>query len=119
LISRNSVILNQIFDDQINAILFELEYVVNIPLNYNGTNLKNKKNLSSDNKKQNEIHHILAAWAIYYPFSINEKLKTIKIELNVVNSLKLPHPEGRLVYKQADEIFGKINFVIKKYEVTI
>lgn len=118
MISRNSVILNQIFDDQINAIIFELEYVVNIPLNYNGTNLKNKKNLSSDNKKQNEIHHILAAWA-YYPFSINEKLKTTKIELNMVNSLKLPHPEGRLVYKQADEITGKINFVIKKCEVKI
>ena len=118
MISRNSVILNQIFDDQINAIIFELEYEVNIPLNYNGTTLKNKKN-HSDNKKQNEIHHILAAWAIYYPFSKNEKLKTTKIELNMVNSLKLPHPEGRLVYKQADEISGKINFVINKCEVKI
>ena len=48
-----------------------------------------------------------------------KKLKTTKIELNMVNPSGLPHPEGRLVYKQADEISGKINFVIKKSEVKI
>jgi hypothetical protein len=37
----------------------------------------------------------------------------------MVNPSGLPHPEGRLVYKQADEISGKINFVIKKSEVKI
>ena len=70
LISRNSVVLNQVFDDPICAIIFELEYVVSIPVQVNVINNKNnKKNVITDTKKQNEIHHILTQWTVYCPFA--------------------------------------------------
>jgi len=50
-------VLNQVFDDPACAIIFELEYVVSIPVQVNViSNKNNKKNVLTDTKKQNEIH---------------------------------------------------------------
>ena len=56
LVSRNSVAISQVFDDPMCAIIFELEYVVSIPVQVNIFSSKNsKKNVITDTKKQNEI----------------------------------------------------------------
>lgn len=40
---RNSVILNEIFEDPLCTIVFEIEYVLNIPIQVNIMNTLNKK----------------------------------------------------------------------------
>ena len=108
--------LNQVFDDPACAIIFELEYVVSIPVQVNViSNKNNKKNALTDTKKQNEIHHILTQWTVYCPFA-GKTFKYTKIDVNMLGgSSKIKHPEGKLVYKSSDETQpGKINFSIKR-----
>lgn len=100
------------------AVIFELEYVVSIPLQVNILNNKNtKKPIISDTKKQNETHHILTRWAVYCPFASNKTIKSSKIEVNLLGGgSHLNHPEGKLVFKQMDDesLSGQISFIIRK-----
>lgn len=40
---RNSVVLNELFDDPLCTIVFEVEYVINVPIHVNIMNTMNKK----------------------------------------------------------------------------
>ena len=105
------------FDDPLCALVFELEYVVSIPLQVNILNVKNnKKNVISDTKKQNETHHIVTRWAVYCPFANNKTLKSSRIDVSMHGSDGLLHPEGKFIFKQDEDekLISKISFQIKK-----
>ena len=111
------MILNEVFDDPMCAIIFELEYVVSIPLQVNILNVKNnKKNVITDTKKQHETHHIVVRWAVYCPFSNNKTLKSARIDVNMHGGNSLSHPDGKLVFKQFEKSLSKITFQIRKGE---
>ena len=50
---RNSVVLNQVFEDPVCAILFEMEYVVSVPIPVHTPNTPNKKSIPAT-KRQHE-----------------------------------------------------------------
>jgi hypothetical protein len=40
---RNSIVLNEIFEDELCAVIFEIEYVINVPIQMNIMNTVKRK----------------------------------------------------------------------------
>ena len=128
---RNSIVLNQVFEDPLCAILFEIEYVINVPIHVNILNTINKKNIA-ETKKQYETHHILVRWGVYSPFNNNERTSqlgeedTCEVCLFGSSQPDTMNPDFRMLYMTPDTNMhdkessistpGKISFNIKKGE---
>ena len=125
---RNSVVLNQVFEDPVCAILFEMEYVVSVPIPVHHTpSTPNKKSIPAT-KRQHETHHLLVRWAAYSPFAHKGALEAgaaARCDLGLLggsahHSLS---PEFKLVYSTPDTDMhdkqasvsapGKVSFRIK------
>jgi hypothetical protein len=128
LVMRNSVVLDDVFEDPMCAIVFQVEYVLNIPIQVSvdglaGNNVKNQ----SDIKKQFETHHIIVRWGAYTPFadSLNTDIDETRMEINMFGAgTETLNPEEKLVFKRPDTNMqdnassksapGKITFDIRK-----
>lgn len=97
------------------ALVFQLEYVVNVPLQVNILNVKNnRKNVITDTKKQNETHHIVARWAVFCPFANNKTMKSARVDVFMNGSDSLVHPDYKLAFKQSEQTQTRITFQIRK-----
>ena len=122
---RNSVVLEQVFEDSLCAIVFEVEYVINVPIQVQIDQDPKNKN-SHLVKKRFETHYILIRWAAYCPFTDNlNKLDQNRIEINMFGSgFESVNPGQRLVFKRPDtrmqdeqsskSAHGRIVFDIRK-----
>jgi hypothetical protein len=124
---RNSVVLNQVFEDPVCAILFEMEYVVSVPIPVPIPSTPGKSRVPAT-KRQHETHHLLVRWAAYSPFAAH---KGAALEAGARCDLALlggsAHdslsPEFKLVYSKPDTDMhdrqasvsapGKLSFRIK------
>ncbi len=129
---RNSIILNNIFEHPLCAVLFEIEYVINVPIHVNILNTINKKNIA-ETKKQYETHHILVRWGVFTPFNDRTTLNnpddsddanTCEVSLFGSSSPETVNPDFRMLYMTPDTNMhdkasslstpGKISFKLKK-----
>lgn len=123
---RNSIILNEVFEDSMCAILFEIEYIISVPIHVNVLNTIKKKNIA-ETMKQYETHHILVRWSAYSPFSANKSLHeedTCEISLFGNSSSTTINPDFNMLYTSPNSNMhdvlsslsapGKITFNIKK-----
>lgn len=122
---RNSVVLNQVFEDPVCAILFEMEYVISVPIHVNILNTIKKKNIA-ETKKQYETHHILVRWGAYSPYANNSSLNEAsrcEVSLFGGSGIDSVSPEFKLLYKKPNTNMhdklssvsapGKISFSIE------
>lgn len=122
---RNSLVLDQVFEDSLCAIVFEVEYVINVPIQVQIDKDPRNKN-SQLVKKRFETHYVLIRWAAYCPFTDNlNKLDQNRIEINMFGSgFESVNPGQRLVFKRPDtrmqdeqsskSAYGRIVFDIRK-----
>ena len=120
---RNSLVLNDVIEDPMCAIVFMVEYVINIPISMSVQTTLNKK-IVTDSKTQFETHHILVRWGAYCPYeqSRADQLDG-RFELNFFGS-EVQNPENRLIFARPDTLMqdkqsslsapGKITFDIRK-----
>jgi hypothetical protein len=127
---RNSLVLDEIFEDPMCAIVFVVEYIVTIPIQFNlEIDAKNKKVYNKDNvleficvlkngiwfkdakiggKKQVETHSIMVRWGAFCPYAtgLNEDMNDGRVEINMFGTASpndtLQNPENRLVFKRPD-----------------
>jgi hypothetical protein len=122
---RNSIVLNEVIDDPMCAIVFQVEYVINVPIQINllSTNKNNKKSVA-DSKSQLETHHIVVRWGAFCPFSDSNQLDG-RVEINMFGAgIETNNPEQKLVFMRPqtdlqDQLSsrsapGKITFDIRK-----
>jgi nephrocystin-4 len=123
---RNSVALDEVFEDSMCAIVFQIEYVVSVPIQLGVDELKNKKS-QSDSKKQIETHNILVRWGAYTPFadSLDVDMDESRIEVNLFGAgVETLNPDEKLMFKRPDTNMqdnvssraapGRISFEIRK-----
>ena len=131
LIMRNSIVLNEVSEDPLCTIIFEMEYIINVPIHVNILNTINKKNIA-ETKRQYETHHILVRWGAFSPFANKQQSdenylnENYRYEMNLHGSSDndTMNPDFKLLYKMPDSDMhddassaaapGKISFNIKK-----
>ncbi|CAF0840751.1 unnamed protein product [Brachionus calyciflorus] len=126
LVMRNSVVLDQVFEDPLCSIVFLIEYVLNIPIQIH-IDKDPKTKTPQSIKKRFETHHILIRWSAYSPFSdnLNKFDDKNRIEINMFGSgEETINPENKLVFKRVDTrmqdeqssktAHGKIIFGLRK-----
>ncbi len=123
---RNSIVLNEVTENPLCTIIFEMEYIINIPIHVNILNTINKKNIA-ETKRQYETHHILVRWGAFSPFLNKQSFDDyFRYEINLHGNSKTYtiNPDFKLLYKMPDSEMhdnvssaaapGKISFNIKK-----
>ncbi len=123
---RNSIVLNEVLDDPLCAIVFQVEYVINVPIQINMLTTGKNKASVTDSKSQLETHHVIVRWGAYNPFArnVNNQLDG-RVEINMFGGgVETHNPEQRLVFMSPDTDMqdqassksapGKITFDIRK-----